>query len=105
MVTSERMRIDMYRGSNRHAVLLSVPSGTDLSKISLPTVSNLGTWEPFQKNDEIAAGEHRIGVDAADVIAQIKAKGFALHGKILEPAKVRIGVFTDSHPRESGDPV
>ncbi|MDO8564742.1 MAG: nucleotide exchange factor GrpE [bacterium] len=32
-------------------------------------------------------------------------KGYLLHGKVVEPAKVRIGEFADSHPRENGEPV
>lgn len=38
-------------------------------------------------------------------VAEMVQKGYALHGRILEPAKVKIGEFTGFHPRENGDPV
>ena len=74
------MRVDIYRSSKHAAQFLSVPSGSKPTKVSLPAGIDFGVWQPFKQNKEIIAGEHRVALDAADVIRQIQAKGFALHG-------------------------
>jgi hypothetical protein len=73
------MHIDTYRSSRYSLQFLSVPSRTDPASINLPTGTDFGTWQPFRQNEEIIAGEHHIAFDAADVIRQIQARGFALH--------------------------
>ena len=74
------MRVDIYRSSKHPTQFLSVPSGSKPANVSLPAGIDFGVWQPFKQNKEIIAGEHRVALDAADVIRQIQAKGFALHG-------------------------
>jgi hypothetical protein len=74
------MRIDTYQNRANGNQYLSVPSGTDLAEIGLPDGSDFRAWRAVNLNEEIVAGESRAAMDAADVIKQIEARGFALHG-------------------------
>jgi len=40
-----------------------------------------------------------------DKVVETVTQGYFLFDKVLRPAKVRVGSGTDSHPRESGDPL
>ena len=73
------MRIDTYQNTANGTQYLSVPSGTDLAKISLPDGFDIPAWKPFHRDQEIIAGESRVAMDTADVIKQIGAGGYALH--------------------------
>jgi hypothetical protein len=80
----ENDEIDIYKNGARSTQYLSVPSGTDLATISLPDGSDFRAWKAVNRNQEITAGESHIAMDAADVIKQIEARGFALHGVAVQ---------------------
>ena len=78
------MKIDMYCSVNSKLKFLSVPAGTDVSKMQFPA-----DFDPdlrvvrFKSQLEFIPGEHYIAVDAQDVVNQINAKGYALHGATI----------------------
>jgi hypothetical protein len=66
------MKIDMYCSVNNKMKFLSVPAGTDVSKMQFPA-----DFDPdlrvlrFKSQLEFIPGEHYIAVDAQDVVNQI----------------------------------
>ena len=85
------MKVDIYKSTKNGYKYLSVPEGTDVTKLSLPakTDPDLLTLSPFKTSLELDPSKPRVTLDQEDLISQIKEKGFAIHG-----AKIEITVGT-----------
>src|SRR3989338_1747557 len=60
---------------------------------------------PFDPKGHASIGTVVVAEKENDhTVAEVVQKGYALHGKILEPAKVKIAEFGDFHPPKNGDP-
>lgn len=78
----KKMNIDVYTSNTNSGKHISAPAGVDV----VPFASTVAATDPdyaslktFKKNLTIQAGGTRIAIDEDDVIAQIEARGFALH--------------------------
>ena len=80
------MKIDIYCSKNNSEKFLSVPSGTDVSKLKLQDDfdNDLIEVNLFKKEAEIILGESYIALDAVDLARQIKEKGYAIHFARIE---------------------
>jgi hypothetical protein len=85
------MKIDIYKSVLNGEKYLSVPAGTNVAKTPFPDTldPDLLKLSPFKTELEIKPSDHRVALDSADVINQIKAKGYATHG-----AKVTVTIST-----------
>ena len=76
------MKIDVYsraKNSNKH---LSVTAGSNLSDIPFPPEldPDFSEVKTLRKAMEIDTDDDRIGINSANMIDQIKSRGFATHG-------------------------
>lgn len=85
--------IDIYRSSTDRSKYLSVPTGSNLGEMVFPvgTDSDLQSVSLYKQNVEIVAGKPAVGLDVADILAQIEARGFAFHG-LKFSASLSVGV-------------
>ncbi|MGS2718073.1 hypothetical protein ACVBE9_07870 [Eionea flava] len=76
------MKIDIYTSTKNGNKHLSVAKGTSLESISLPNDidSDLLTLSPFRTRLEVLKDKTHPALEQNDVIAQIEAKGYAIHG-------------------------
>jgi hypothetical protein len=82
MGTPKKLDIDIYKSATNGRKYLSVPTGTDVTKINFPEGSDkdLRKLNPFKSKVRITAGVPLIALDSDDVISQIEKNGYALHG-------------------------
>ena len=73
------MFVDIYSSNKHFGKLLSVPSGAKGYKLPLGIDPDFGSLTLVNARLELVAGVPYGALDAADVIAQIKAKGYAFH--------------------------
>lgn len=80
------MKIDIYKSAINGNKYLSVPEGTDVTKLKVPSNfdSDLTTLSPFKASLEIDPKKPNIAIESVDVIEQIERNGFAVHGAKLE---------------------
>lgn len=76
------MKIDIYKSVKSGNKYLSVPDGTDVTKLNLPSGfdPDLLSLSPFKSSLDIQPSDQRAALDSADVIQQITDKGYAVHG-------------------------
>ncbi len=86
------MKIDIYTSAINGSKYLSVQKGTQLEKLTLPKDldSDLLSLSPFRTRLEIEANKTHHALDQDDILKQIEANGFAVHG-----AKQSIILTTD----------
>lgn len=79
------MKIDIYTSSKNAGKHLSVPSGTELEKVTFPPGldADLKTVKPFKATVDLST-PGLVGLDASDIEHQINAKGFAVHSTSIE---------------------
>jgi hypothetical protein len=77
----KKMKIDTYTSATNGGKHLSVPAGTDLSKMPFPNTlhPDLHKVYPRKKSEDIQPGDSRTGMNSADIIDQINKNGFAVH--------------------------
>jgi hypothetical protein len=87
------MKIDIYSSARNRRKYLSVPAGTDLSKIQFPANfdPDLRTLRPFKSQHEIVPGKPQVALNTDDVASQIQAKGFAEHSAAVT---IKVSVAT-----------
>lgn len=75
------MKIDIYRSTKSGNKYLSVPEGTDVTKLNLPvdTDPDLLALSPFKTSLQLEPNMPRIALDQEVVIRQITERGFAIH--------------------------
>jgi hypothetical protein len=73
------MLVDTYSSNKHFGKHLTVPAGSDGYKLPLGADPDFGSLQLINAGFEIEAGAHHDALDAADVIAQIKDKGYAFH--------------------------
>jgi len=75
------MKVDIYRSEKDKSKFLSVPSGFNVTTLSLPPEidKDLLKLVPFKKGLELDPTKPRIALDEADVQKQIEDKGYAVH--------------------------
>ncbi|MGO9422254.1 hypothetical protein [Roseiarcus sp.] len=75
------MIIDIYKSVLNGNKYLSVPAGTDVAHKVFPADLDpeLLKLSPFKTSLDIQPDDNRIALDAADVIRQIEAIGYATH--------------------------
>lgn len=86
------MKIDIYTSAINGSKYLSVQKGTQLEKLTLPKDldNDLLSLSPFRTRLEIEANKTHHALDQDDILKQIEANGFAVHG-----AKQSIILTTD----------
>lgn len=72
------MKIDIYKSNANKTKFLTVPAGSDITKLSVPDTDYVSV-SPFKKDREIAKGDSRIAFDSDAAIASIQTKGYYLH--------------------------
>ncbi|WP_347888607.1 hypothetical protein ABHF54_02500 [Nitrosomonas europaea] len=79
------VRIDIYRSNSNSSKYLSVPAGTDVTKLSVPEEfdKDLISLSPFKSEHEIVKGKPYIALNPDDVINQIEKSGYAIHGATI----------------------
>lgn len=80
------MKIDIYKSTKNGDKYLSVPSGTDVTKVKLPVGvdPDILSLSPFKTELELDRGQPRIALDQEDVEAQINERGYAIHGATIK---------------------
>ena len=75
------MKIDIYTTIADGNKYLSVPVGTKLEDLKLPTKVDADVYHlsSFKTRLEIIEGKAHNALDSKDVLEQIKAKGYAIH--------------------------
>ena len=76
------MKIDIYTSIKNGSKNISVPKGVKIDSISFPfdLDPDLLTLSPFRTRLEVIKGKAHSALDQDDVIKQIEAKGYAIHG-------------------------
>lgn len=77
------------------AKYLSVPAGSDLSKMAFPadTDSDYQSVSVYKQDVGIESGKPAVGLDVDDILGQIASRGFAFHGlKFSTSLSVGVGV-------------
>ena len=76
------MKIDIYTSAINGSKHLSVEKGTKLESLELPADldADLLSLSPFRTRLEIEAGKEHNALDQDNVLKQIEANGYALHG-------------------------
>jgi hypothetical protein len=76
------LKIDIYTSINDGRKNISVPKGVKIEDISFPfdLDPDLLTLSPFRTRLEVVTGKTHSALDQDDVIKQIDAKGYAIHG-------------------------
>ncbi|WP_147418207.1 hypothetical protein [Salinisphaera sp. Q1T1-3] len=89
--TGKAMKIDIYKSAKSGSKYLSVPSGTEIESLALPSDidSDLLALSPFKTELELDASKPLIALDQADVESQISKNGYAIHG-----AEITINVYS-----------
>ena len=74
--------IDIYQSVAARAKFLSVPAGTDLASMAFPADMDADLFQvsPYKEGVQIQAGVPAMGLDVEDILGQLEARGFALHG-------------------------
>ena len=74
------MNVDIYPSARRSGKYLGVPAGTDFSSWQAPAGFDPDLEEvyPLASTKDLQSIDKRLGVDAADVIDQIKKNGWAV---------------------------
>ena len=74
------MRVDLYQSALKRDKILAVPAGTDISAWPMPTGfdPDLKQVNPLRNTIDLEPNDNRIGMNPADVLDQIAAKGWAL---------------------------
>ena len=75
------MKIDIYVSANNGEKFISVPSDTDVDKMSFPDDldEDYKDLKPFRKDLDIDPSKNMVALDPVDVIGQINNKGYATH--------------------------
>jgi hypothetical protein len=73
------MLIDIYSSNKHFGKHMSVPAGSEDSKLLASIDPDFGSMTLVSAKVPIAAGTLHPALDAADVIAQIRQKGYAFH--------------------------
>lgn len=75
------MKIDIYRSTASKTKYLSIPAGTEPSKLKVPKDfdPDLKKIALFKSGTEIKSGDETIGLNSAEIIEQIKKNGYAVH--------------------------
>ncbi len=79
------MNIDVYQSTKNTKHFLSVPHGFDVSKLNL-SAAELAIYQKvstFKRGLTADTTDERIAMNSSDIIAQIKSKGYALHGAAI----------------------
>lgn len=76
------MKIDIYKSTKNGDKYLSVPKGTKVESLKLPESidPDLLTLSPFKTRLEIDPAKSHNALDQNDIIKQIEAVGYAIHG-------------------------
>ena len=76
------MKVDIYKSNKNGSKYLTVPEGTDVTKINLPTNidPDLLDLSLSQKGLELDPNKPRIALDETDIENQISKQGYAVHG-------------------------
>jgi len=76
------LKIDIYTSIHNGAKYLSVAKGTDINSLQLPNDidADLLALSPFRTRLEVIVDKTHPALEQNDVIAQIEAKGYAIHG-------------------------
>lgn len=80
------MKVDVYQSRLKDTKFISVPTGTDMAKLSLPDTidKNLLDLKPFKMGMEMRPSQPRIAMDQEEIIKDIERQGYAIHGSIIE---------------------
>jgi len=76
------LKIDIYTSIKDGSKNISVAKGVKIESISFPfdLDPDLLTLSPFRTRLEVIKGKAHSALDQDDVIKQIEAKGYAIHG-------------------------
>jgi hypothetical protein len=73
------MLVDIYSSNKHFGKHLTVPAGDKGYKLPIGADPDFGSLKLVNARLEIVAGAPNNALDAADVIEQIEAKGYAFH--------------------------
>ena len=76
------MKIDIYQSAKCGDKYLSVEKGTRVAELDLPDSfdPDLLSLSPFKTRLEVEKGKVHVALDQDDVMSQIEASGYAIHG-------------------------
>ncbi|NOQ63807.1 MAG: hypothetical protein GQ582_04785 [Methyloprofundus sp.] len=76
------MKIDIYTSAKDGSKYLSIPVGSKLEKVVLPSDidTDLLTLSPFKTRLEIEPDKKHKALDQKDIMQQIENNGYAVHG-------------------------
>lgn len=72
------MKIDIYQSNANKTMFLTVPAGSDITKLSIPDTDYVSV-SLFKKDRDIAEGDSRVAFDSDAAIASINTQGYYLH--------------------------
>jgi hypothetical protein len=80
------MKIDIYNSTKAGNKFISVEKGTKIESLILPANvdPDLLVLSPFKTRLEIEENKDHFALNVKDIIEQIHAKGYAIHGSHLE---------------------
>jgi len=76
------MKVDIYQSTKGENKYISVPKGTKIESIKLPTSidPDLLTLSPLKTRLELDITKNQPALDQDAIIKQIEVNGFAIHG-------------------------
>ncbi len=76
------MKVDVYISTKNGDKYLSVPAGADVSQLDLPEElgPDLLSLTPMKTSLQLDLSRAMVGINQEDVIKQITAKGYVIHG-------------------------
>ncbi|NOQ16947.1 MAG: hypothetical protein GQ581_07800 [Methyloprofundus sp.] len=76
------MKIDIYQSTKGENKYISVPKGTKIERLELPTSidPDLLTLSPFKTRLELDVSKKQPALDQDAIIKQIEVNGYAIHG-------------------------
>ena len=76
------MKVDTYNSVKNSSKMLTVPTGTDIAKMTFPEDidPDLLDLSLLHGDIDIFPGDKRVAFDSRDIISQIEKKGHATHG-------------------------
>lgn len=89
------MKIDLYVSTRNGDKYLSVPAGADVNCIDLPDDldPDLLSLTPLKTSLELDTSKPMVGINQENVIRQITARGYAIHG-----ANMNVGINLTGEP-------
>lgn len=75
------MNVDIYRCTKHRLKFISLPTGTNIKTFAFPADLDKGLLHVAKlKSVALDPEKPLVGMDVHDVMAQINARGFAVHG-------------------------